>query len=199
MRYTFLLSTVLTLLMSAHVARAGVYLEPLAGYQQGSSDYQYKAALGGTSDKNTITGLAYGVDLGYIFNSGFRLALEFEMANQEIKTDSTSVIQKWKTTSYGLVVGYEFPEKIVGYLGVGMASSVDDATPKTTVSGMVLRAGGSREFFNHVAVSVEYRMYTWNESAVDGGTTTKFSDAYEKYNSYGIQANIRFPFEFGGK
>ncbi len=180
------------------VAAAGVYIEPLAGYQQVQTEYQFKPALGGTTDKQSITGLVYGAELGYIF-SKLRLGAEIQFANQEVKTESTGLKRKWTTTSYVGIIGYEFPEKIVGYIGVGTGSTVDDQTPKTTVTGMVLKLGGSRELVKHVSVSVEYLMYTWNETKTEGGATTKISDSYEKFNSAGVQANIRFPFEFGGK
>ncbi len=162
------------------------------------TEYQFKPAFGGTSDKQAIAGLLYGAELGYIF-SKFRLGAEVQMAHQDIKTESTSVTRKWTTTSYVGIIGYEFPEKIVGYIGVGTGSTVDDQTPKTTVNIMVLKLGGTKELIKHVSVSVEYLMYTWNESKIDGGATTKISDSYEKFNSAGVQANIRFPFEFGGK
>jgi hypothetical protein len=121
------------------------------------------------------------------------------MGNQEVKAESTGTTTKWATSSALLMIGYKFPKDIIGYVGIGTGSSVDDLTPKTTVTGTVLKAGGSHEFVNHVAVSVEWIVYNWDESTTEGSSAIKFADYYEKYSSNGVQASLRFPFEIGGK
>lgn len=191
--------TATLILFSSRIANASVYIEPLAGYQQANNEYTLKPAFGGTSDKATITGFAYGAELGYMFHFGLRLGADLEMANQSIKTESTGVTSKWITSTYVFTVGYVFPKNIVGYVGVGTATSSDDQTLKTTLTGMALKLGGQHEFINHIAVRVEYLMYTWNDTKTDPNSAQKISDLYDKFNSMGVQASIVFPFEFGGK
>lgn len=196
MQTRYLLAAVV-LFFTQH-ANAGLYVEPLVGYTQANTEYTAKTAYGGASEKSAITGLVYGGELGWNFGM-LRIGANVEMGNQEVKAESTGTTTKWATSAALLMVGYKFPKDIIGYVGIGTGSSVDDQTPKTTVTGTVLKAGGSHEFVNHVAVSVEWIVYNWDESTTEGSSAIKFADYYEKYSSNGVQASLRFPFEIGGK
>lgn len=189
---------VAVILLIVPQARAGFYIEPLVGYTQVNNETTLKPSYGGTTDKMAITGLVYGGELGWSFGS-LRLGANAELGNQDIKTESTGATTKASTTSTLLMLGYKFPKEIIGYLGAGSISSVDDQPTKTTTTGTVLKAGGSHELVNHVAVSVEWVMYNWDESKTEGSSAIKVADFYEKFSSNGIQASLRFPFEIGGK
>lgn len=180
----------------ADVARAGLYVEPMAGYQKVTNNYTYKPANGGASDKIDVTGITYGGELGWAFQSGFRLGGQYELGNFEAKYETLGITRKLTGNAALLIIGYKFPKDIIGYLGIGQATTVDDQSPKVTATGQILKAGASHEFVKHIAVSAEWVMYSWNESTTEGSSAVKISDTFDKYLSNGVQANIRFPFEF---
>lgn len=180
-------------------ASAGFFINPYVGYVKGEVDSQTKPLLGGTAAKIENTGLAYGSGIGWIFPNKLRLGADIELSNQELKNTTTSTTSKATVTTAYLIVGYEFPEQIHAYLGGGHASSVDDGTPKTTVTGTTLKAGAYKELVKHVAFGAEWMLHTWVESTTEGSAAVKIADVYEKYNSNSLHLFFRFPFEIGGK
>ncbi len=181
-------------LIFAQVAHAGIYVEPFVGYTQGTTDTQTTVANGGVSAKLSSTAIPYGAEFGWIFGSGFRLGANLELANVDLKNDSTGATTKNSYMGTMLMFGYKFPQDIIGYAGVGSATTTDDATPKTTTTGTVLKLGAHKKLINHVSAGAEYVLYTWSESTTEGSPAIKIMDFYEKYNSSAIQAVIRIPF-----
>lgn len=194
---SFSIFTLLLISSVATVANAGLYAEPFVGYLQGTGDYTLKPAYGGTTDKFTNNGLVYGADVGWIFGNGVRVAGDFEMSNTDVKYETAGTSTKFTTTNILLTVGYKFPKDIIAYVGLGSATSVDDQTPKTTLTGTVAKFGGGKELIKGVQVNVDAIAWLWNEQTTEGSPALKVADVYEKFNSVGVQATVRIPIGTG--
>lgn len=189
----------ISLVFSSFSSFAGFIVEPLIGYQQGTVEYKFLDTVGGTSDKGTVNGLRYGLNLGYKFPFKMLLGFDYTMANLENKFDNPTATAGTKSTqtAYYLTAGYQATNE--GRVGVGIGSfeSTDDGSPKTKLSGATLKAYAGYEFQSHVSMNVEYILYTLNDINTEGQSTYKFKDLYDKFNYTAMVISFSFPFEFG--
>lgn len=116
-----------------------------------------------------------------------------------MKNTTANTTTKAAVTTTYIILGYEFPEEIHAYIGGGSMKSVDDQTPKTTLTGTTLKAGAYKELVKQVAFGAEWMLHTWTDSSTEGSAAVKITDFYDKFNSNSLHLFLRFPFEIGGK
>lgn len=180
-------------------AHAGPYVEPFVTYTQGNGEYTQKPEFGGSTDKFTNTGIGYGAEAGYMFPNTLRLAFDYEIASTDVKYETAGTTRKQATSQYYGIVGYNWPGDVVGYLGLGGATTSDDQTPKTTMTGFTAKIGGGKQLWNFVQANVEVVGWFWNESTTEGSATLKIPDYYSNFTSTAIKASIRIPIGSGTK
>lgn len=172
-----------------------MYIEPLLGYQTGTLDYKYLSTVNsGASDKGSVNGIDYGLGLGFVFNKVY-VGADAQIFNLTQKLDTSGTSTNFIQQAFFLVGAYMVQPKARVFIGVGSVSAKDDSATPTTLTGVALKAGAIYEFKNHIAASADYVLYTINDSET-GGTATKISDQYEKFNFQALIWNFRFPFEF---
>jgi predicted porin len=184
------LSLVLASLLLCSASYAGLYVEPLIGYQYGKLEVTQK---GGTASKLTSTGPGAGIGVGWTFGK-ISAGLDLEAMMLKTKDSIGTYNQNWKQYTADVVVGYEVQPKTRIYLGVGGLQFKDESTPVQTFSGTTAKIGAVYEFKNHIAVDAEGVLYTPTEFKAAGGTSQQVTSSFDQYNYYAVVWNIRFPF-----
>jgi len=182
----------------ASVANAGFLIEPIIGYQTGKAETKLLPADGGTSNDVTANGIIGGLGLGWRFDNKILVGADLLMSSLDttFSTPFANAPDKWTGSAYYLTGGYQAHPQGKVYVGIGGFSAEDNATTKTKYTGTSLKAGAGYEFKNHIALHVDYVLYTLTESQTGAQAAVKTADLYEKFNYMATIMSFRFPFEF---
>lgn len=192
-----ILIVMIGLMLSSISSLAGVLVEPFLGYHSGTTEYKLLDSFGGASGSGTSTGGYYGLGLGYKFPFKLLIGLDYAMGALDTKSGAAGVKIKWNQTDTFLTLAYQIDPK--GHIGIGYGTVniTDDSDPKTKYTGTALKTFLGYEFKNHIAINVEYILYTLSEFTVEGFPAIKFADSYSKFNYTASVISFSFPFEFG--
>ncbi len=182
----------LPILFFGSVSHAGLYIEPIVGYQLGKIELAVKPALGGQEGKGTVQGPAAGLGLGWKIGN-ISAGVDVQTMMLKAKIEGTPE-EDWKQTAGHVVVGYNIRPDTRIYLGVGAFTLEDEDTPPTTYTGASAKIGAVYEFKKHIAVDAVAILYTPSEMKQDGTPTSKTADVFDKFNYGAIIWNVRFPF-----
>lgn len=185
-----------------HNAKAGILVEPYLGYHLSAADLTLgdgSGAFSGQSVKYDLTGLGYGLRLGY------EIPLLFFAVDYSLATLSSSIKEQpaglglttsnQSSTSLGLTVGANFPlvRPYVGYIFDDQAK--DDSS---TLVGSGFKLGVGLGVFPMVKINAEYQMRTWTKSKSSSGTEETFgqSGTIKSLSGSGFFVNVSVPLSF---
>jgi hypothetical protein len=167
------------LLISVSAHAQSFLLEPYLGYNSGKID---------TGTEYDLSGVNYGVRLGYGSANGFMAGFDYMMGNWTYKTKPNSSTLNPKDA--GLFFGYQWPESFRLYAEYVLDSvgfhSVNSS--KGVFTGTAIKAGVGYTITTNVAINLEYIQHDYdksNGSDADPDITTKI---------YGL--NVSFPLNF---
>lgn len=177
-------------------ANAGFLAEPFVGYDQSTFKY---TDIGGTSSGATSSGMDYGARLGYRFNQGLVLALEYAGGSGKSKSDTAgSTDSDYTKTAMGAIIGYDFGRFSI-WGGYGFS---DKLTIKTTgqtdtdYSGTNFKVGFGYKVVNHVSVNLDYIIPKYTKFT-SSGTESDISTVFSKFETSGAMFSVSFPFSSG--
>ena len=170
------ISLVCALFTFLTVANAGILIEPYVGYGLGSGE------TGGT--EWDMSGLKFGGRLGYE-KMGLFGALQYEMG--AMTKDASGTESDVDDSSFGIVVGYQFPFALRAWAGYGFSGTVDDAGSEQDYTTITLGVGykpipGIIPMAD-IFINAEYRMIS-----LDGAADA--DSASEIFLSIGVPFNI---------
>lgn len=176
-------------------AHAGILIEPYLGYEMG--DFYYKYAGGSTEYKDSLSGVGYGMRLGYKFLLPW-VALDYTSGSGTAKRDSaaSSTDQDFTRSSLGAVVGVDLP-LIRAWAGYGFSN---EATLKgvnggadTKIKGNYLKAGVGLGFIPFVSLNLEYKINEVKKVDLGSGEQDK-SAVYDSVKNDTIMVSVSVPF-----
>ncbi len=189
------LLTILVLVFGVQ-AKAGFLAEPFIGYDQSTVKY---TDIGGTSSGSTNSGMDYGARLGYRFNQGLLLAVEYAGGSGTNKSDTVGTADSdYTKAAMGAIIGYDFGRFSI-WAGYGFS---DKVTSKTTgqadsdMTGTNMKVGFGYKVVNHVSVNLDYIIPKYTKS-ISGGTETDLSTVFTKFDTSGAMLSVSFPFGSG--
>lgn len=193
-----MLASLLTVLVSA-TASAGWLVEPVIGYQSGSTS-RTTASTATPPDTNyssTETSTLAGLKFGYIFGNRMTLGAEYAMlTGGKSKMDSTE--SDFTSADMYLNLGYD-GGRWRAYFGYGFSSTVTYPATATSAEakmpGTSIKVGAGFLAMNHLAIGFEYIMPTYTKFE-QSGVSVNLSDIYSKFTTSSYNINISFPFVF---
>ena len=200
MRFIVKFSTALIALslFTATTAKAGILIEPYAGYATGSSETKIGAGLGGTTYKHDTSGLGFGARLGYTLPLVW-FALDYSMANgAKSKAKSTGATDAdVDSTTLAAVVGVKVPffRAWAGYSPMHSANVKGNGV-ETKFDGTLLKVGAGFTGLPFVSINLEYRMMEFKKYS-QSGTSADLSSSglYESAKGSDFLLSVSVPFD----
>ena len=159
-------------------AHAGILIEPNVGYDFGDAK---RTTLLGVSGTESISGVSYGLRLGYKFLVPW-VALDYSMSDQKNEDN-----ESYKKTALGAVIGADLPIGIRIFGGYGFDEKFDNEGAE--LAGTYTKVGLGMKLVPMIAFNVEYIMHKL-EKVDDVDVDTLFSKA--EYNSIYLSLSIPF-------
>ncbi len=168
------------------VANAGYSVDLQAGLSSLAAKLE---GDGFASDLTADQGLAYGVDLGYGWNNGFRLHLKYNRADGTFDPPASTTPETVdaKRTEYGLYGDMApFQESRLSGLRLGLGYTImiyeaEASTPPVVTEqhtqGLMLSAAHDVHFNDHWSLTVKgllYLPHSFNEKNISTGTNPKY-------------------------
>lgn len=188
---------IFSIFLGSQMVEAKFFVEPFAGWQNGTIDLKYKASLpviGGQSDKATANGPGVGLAFGLKLDK-LVFGAEGNFNQLDYKLESMSSSMKANQTVLLGTLGVEFQEKYRGYISSGTMTVEVDGTVKSVEKGSATKLGIMYRHHRWASASAEYITYSMNDST-SNGVTSKYSDVYDRYYYNAVQFTLRIPLEF---
>jgi len=177
-------------------AKAGFLAEPFVGYDQSTLKY---TDTGGTSSGSTSSGMDYGARLGYRFNQGLVLALEYAGGSGTTKSDTVGTADSdYTKAAMGVIIGYDFGRFSI-WGGYGFSDKITSKTTgqaDTDITGTNFKVGFGYKVVNHVSVNLDYIIPKYTKFT-NSGTESDISTFFTKYDASGAMVSVSFPFGSG--
>ncbi len=199
-----LFSLLISILLAASVAHAGIMIEPYLGYEFGTQSSKFKSSYLPSANTDlgaVISGTALGARLGYNF-IGFWAALDYMVSSGTLKFDTSSLKDSDMTRStLGITAGFDFPILLRAWAGyiVKDDTKLKGTGTETTLSGGGYKLGIGYQGLPFVSLNLEYLVRNFNShkgSAQDAGTGYNFDQAYNEYKHNTYLLSISLPLDF---
>ncbi len=176
-------------------AHAGIMLEPYLGYEMG--DMAYKFVGGGTEYKDSISGVGYGLRLGYKFLLPW-VALDYTAGSGTDKVDSDIGDNRdFAKASLGAVVGVDLPILLRGWVGYGLSNELVlkglNGAANTKYKGGYMKFGLGTTILPFVSLNLEYKINDLKKVDLGTGEVDK-STVYDSLKHDTIMLSVSLPF-----
>jgi|GEM_PF-2199801 len=196
---SFLKSLAVLLLFALSTqARAGLLLEPYAGYTMGN--YKTTAVTTNLEENGSVDGASFGGRAGWMMG-GFFLGGEYQTSRAQLKLDGAGEGTNWANTSIFGVLGYEMFMGLRIFAGMTVTpheSEVSTTPTRTKYTGEAKKVGIGYRYHVPFAVNAEYIMYEFDKVEI-GGVKSKVKERLSKFDYSAIMLSLSFPFELGGR
>ncbi len=178
------------------LAHAGMLVEPYLGYQMGDSKYQYAPASSNSEYTDKLSGVGYGLRLGYKFLVPW-VALDYTGVSGTDKVDYPGIKDMdFTKSSLGLVAGADLV-LLRAWAGYGFSNQMtlkgDSGNPDYKFKGTYIKAGLGLGFIPLVSLNLEYQINNFDKVDVGSGEQSK-SDVFDTLKHDTIMFSVSAPF-----
>ena len=187
-----LLAALAVMIGLSSAAHAGILIEPYLGYEFGDLKTQTVSSLGGVETTDKVSGVGYGLRLGYKFMLPW-VALDYTAGSGTVKHDS-GPDDDGTQSSLGAVVGVDLP-LIRAWAGYGFSNELKAKSSSSTATykGNYMKAGVGLGFIPLVSVNVEYQINDFKKIDLGSGEVDR-STIFDTMKFDTVMVSVSIPF-----
>lgn len=186
------LSVVLTTLST----QARVFLEPYLGYHSGTFKAQPNM---GSESKSDITGLGYGLKIGYTFSSSLWFSADAYSGSLKAKDSSgTNPDSDVVPLQLAGLIGFQSSSGLKFYAGYIFDDQIKnkDSLSTSVLKGTGYKAGLGYKLKQNIAFNLDYISDHFTTFKDEGsGMSFDMDSLFSSHSSSALTFNISFPFE----